>query len=36
MNWYHDEEDDTIFEFGEELRADFQSIEFIDHPVAAQ
>ncbi|WP_397451190.1 DUF1987 domain-containing protein [Pseudomonas sp. NA-150] len=36
MNWYHDEEDDTIFEFGEELRADFQSIDFIDHPVATQ
>ncbi|QEI05360.1 DUF1987 domain-containing protein [Pigmentiphaga aceris] len=36
MNWYHDEEDDTILEFGEELQADFQAIDFTDHPVPAQ
>jgi len=36
MNWYHDEEDDTIFEFGEELQADFKAIDFTDHPVPAQ
>src|SRR4051812_25542080 len=23
LNWYHDEEDDTIFEFGQELHEDF-------------
>ena len=33
VNWYHDEEDETIFEFGEELKADFTSIVFNDHPV---
>ncbi|WPO97973.1 DUF1987 domain-containing protein [Pseudomonas sp. HR96] len=33
MNWYHDAEDETIFEFGEELQADFQAIHFTDHPV---
>jgi hypothetical protein len=33
VNWYHDEEDETIFEFGEELKADFESIIFNDHPV---
>ncbi|MHC8358657.1 DUF1987 domain-containing protein [Pseudomonas sp. LB3P81] len=33
VNWYHDEEDETIFEFGEELKADFTSIIFKDHPI---
>jgi hypothetical protein len=36
MNWYHDEEDETIFEFGEELQADFKAIDFTDHPVSIQ
>ncbi|MBN3763778.1 DUF1987 domain-containing protein [Burkholderia sp. Ac-20365] len=36
MNWYRDEEDETIFEFGEELKADFQAIEFTDRPVSHQ
>jgi hypothetical protein len=36
MNWYHDEEDETILEFGEELQADFKAIDFTDHPVSAQ
>jgi hypothetical protein len=36
MNWYHDEEDETIFEFGEELQADFKAIDFTDHPVSTQ
>ncbi|MCC8393722.1 DUF1987 domain-containing protein [Paraburkholderia sp. MMS20-SJTR3] len=36
MNWYRDEEDETIAEFGEELKADFQAIEFTDRPVAQQ
>ncbi|NWA25996.1 DUF1987 domain-containing protein [Pseudomonas gingeri] len=31
VNWYHDEEDETIFEFGEELKADFTAIIFNDH-----
>ncbi|WNW11075.1 DUF1987 domain-containing protein [Pseudomonas sp. DTU_2021_1001937_2_SI_NGA_ILE_001] len=34
VNWYHDEEDETIFEFGEELKADFTSLTFNDHPVS--
>jgi hypothetical protein len=34
MNWYRDEEDETIAEFGEELKADFDAIEFNDRPVA--
>ena len=36
MNWYHDEEDETIAEFGEELQADFGAIEFTDRPIAHQ
>lgn len=36
MNWYHDEEDETIAEFGEELKADFRAIEFADRPIAHQ
>ncbi len=35
VNWYHDEEDETIFEFGEELKADFAAIQFNDQPVAS-
>ncbi|MEK6421628.1 MAG: DUF1987 domain-containing protein [Burkholderia gladioli] len=34
LNWYRDEEDETIAEFGEELKADFGAIEFTDRPVA--
>ncbi|AJK45635.1 DUF1987 domain-containing protein [Burkholderia plantarii] len=33
LNWYRDEEDETIAEFGEELKADFDAIEFNDRPV---
>lgn len=33
LNWYHDEEDDTILEFGQELSEDFASIEFVSHAV---
>jgi SiaC family regulatory phosphoprotein len=36
MNWYRDEEDETIAEFGEELKSDFQAIEFTDCPVSHQ
>ncbi len=31
LNWYHDEEDDTIFEFGQELCEDFTALAFHDH-----
>jgi hypothetical protein len=34
VNWYRDEEDETILEFGEELQTDFTEIEFNDCPVA--
>ncbi|EER60257.1 putative lipoprotein [Acidovorax delafieldii 2AN] len=33
LNWFHDEEDDTIFEFGQELCEDFPAIHFVNHPV---
>jgi len=33
LNWYRDEEDDTILEFGEELRDDFAALHFTDRPV---
>lgn len=35
LNWYHDEDDDTIFEFGQELSEDFSAIEFVNHCVKA-
>lgn len=28
LNWFHDEEDDTIQEFGEGVKEDFMAIEF--------
>lgn len=31
LNWYHDEDDDTIYEFGQELYEDFDSLTFRDH-----
>lgn len=33
LNWYHDEDDDTIFEFGQELQEDFSALVFHDHAV---
>jgi len=35
LNWYHDEDDDTILEFGQELRDDFAALEFHDHAVSS-
>ncbi|MBV7544108.1 DUF1987 domain-containing protein [Acidovorax sp. sic0104] len=35
LNWYHDEEDDTILDFGQELSEDFPAIEFVTHAVGA-
>ena len=35
INWYHDEEDDTTLEFGQELSEDFPAIDFVCHPVPA-
>ncbi len=34
LNWYHDEDDDTILEFGQELQDDFGALEFCDHAVS--
>ncbi len=28
LNWYHDEEDDAIMEFGEGVRDDFRSLDY--------
>ena len=33
LNWHHDSEDDTIQEFGFELRDDFPALEFHDIPI---
>lgn len=35
VRWYHDEEDDTILEFGQELSEDFPALHFTTHPVSA-
>ncbi len=34
LNWYHDEDDDTILEFGQELQDDFGALDFRDHAVS--
>jgi hypothetical protein len=36
LNWYHDDEDETILEFGQELQADFDAIAITYCPVSAQ
>jgi hypothetical protein len=33
LNWFHDADDDTIFEFGQELKDDFPAIQFVNHAV---
>jgi hypothetical protein len=33
LNWYHDEDDETLAEFGDEIREDYPSIRFVDIPV---
>lgn len=35
LHWFHDAEDDTILEFGQELSEDFPAIEFVTHAVGA-
>jgi len=35
LHWFHDEEDDTILEFGQELSEDFPAIEFVNHAIGA-
>jgi hypothetical protein len=34
LNWYHDPEDDTILEFGQELHDDFPLIDFHDRALS--
>jgi hypothetical protein len=29
VNWFHDEEDDTILEFGEEIAEDYPALELL-------
>lgn len=36
LNWYHDEDDDTIFEFGQELSEDFPDLVFHDQAVKSE
>ena len=31
LNWFHDVDDETMLEFGQELHADFDNIEFVSH-----
>ncbi len=33
LHWFHDEDDDTILEFGEELKQDFPAIDFVNQAV---
>lgn len=33
LNWFHDADDDTLYEFGQELHADYPAIHFVDVPV---
>ena len=33
LNWFHDEEDDTILEFGQELSEDFPAIAFVTRAI---
>ena len=33
LNWYYEEDDDTILEFGQELQDDFSALDFANHPV---
>lgn len=35
LNWHHDMDDDTIQEFGFELRDDFPGLEFHDLPITS-
>ncbi|MFI4939620.1 MAG: DUF1987 domain-containing protein [Burkholderiales bacterium] len=34
LNWYHEADDDTILEFGQELHDDFGALEFYDHSIS--
>ena len=36
LNWYRDEEDETILEFGQELKDDFPALDFVDLPLPSR
>ncbi|MGQ5523249.1 DUF1987 domain-containing protein [Chitinimonas sp. PSY-7] len=33
LNWFHDADDETLFEFGQEIHEDFSALSFVDIPV---
>jgi len=33
LNWFHDVDDETMLEFGQELHADFDAIDFVSHAI---
>ncbi len=33
LNWFHDEDDETLFEFGQEIHQDYPALRFTDVPV---
>lgn len=33
LNWYHDAEDETLYEFGQEICEDYPALIFVDIPV---
>lgn len=33
LNWYYDDEDETILEFGEDLKEDFRSLDYHSYPI---
>ena len=36
LNWFHDEDNVTLFEFGRALQDDFGALDFADHPLASE
>ncbi|MBV1775621.1 DUF1987 domain-containing protein [Burkholderiaceae bacterium DAT-1] len=33
LYWYHEEEDDTLYDFGQEIHEDYPDLTFVDKPV---
>ena len=33
LNWYHEVEDDTLYDFGQEIRQDYPALNFVDIPI---
>jgi hypothetical protein len=34
LNWYHDADDDTLYDFGQEIQHDYSALSFNDIPVS--